>query len=284
MAGAMKAPLLLLFATLAVTSCPGQGRLNISPVPVTNGLTGTLADASIIAALYFGPVGTTESGLQLVTATPLGNGYATFGSATTVPGFPSGSSLILQIRAWSGIYPDYETAVGSGLSSTLVGKSIMLTATVGGISNPPPIPDPLAFPGVTIWPVPEPAIPTLFLLGAGILRRRATDTIHPRNADQSAPPRPDAELEGKFSAVEPDLSPCAISFCHRQPISYALLGQKFHRDGEKDFDRPPGVWLTLSRRNMKTATIKTTMTPMAGYVVSTWQRHSCLSGSAGMSS
>jgi hypothetical protein len=34
---------------------------------------------------------------------------------------------------------------------------------------------------------------------------------------------------------------------------------------------------------MKTATIKTTMTPMAGWV-SSWQRHSCFMGSAGMSS
>ena len=43
MTGAMKAPLLLLIGALSLNSSFGQGRLNISPVPVTNSLTGTLA-------------------------------------------------------------------------------------------------------------------------------------------------------------------------------------------------------------------------------------------------
>jgi len=65
---------------------------------------------------------------------------------------------------------------------------------------------------------------------------------------------------------------------------FAMLRErKFHSWREKDFDMPLGIWLTLRRRNMKTATIKTAMTPMSGYVA-TWQRHSCLLGSAGLSS
>lgn len=130
MAGAMKAPLLLLIVAISLNSSFGQGRLNIAPVPVTNGLTGTLADVSIIAMLYYGPTGTGEDGLQpLPTPSTLVNGFATFNAPLTIPAFPGGTAVTLQVRAWSGIYPSYETAVGSGLSSTLAGKSILHTAT-----------------------------------------------------------------------------------------------------------------------------------------------------------
>ena len=170
----MKASLLFLFIVFAVNSTSGQGRLNIAPVPVTNGLTGTLADASINAMLYYGPTGTGEDGvLPLPTPSALVNGFATFNVPVTIPAFPSGTAVTLQVRAWSGIYPSYETAVGSGLSSTLAGKSSLHTATVGGVSSPPPVPDPLVFPGFTIWPVPEPTATTLGLLSVAMMRWRA---------------------------------------------------------------------------------------------------------------
>lgn len=62
------------------------------------------------------------------------------------------------------------------------------------------------------------------------------------------------------------------------------MGRKFHSRREKAFDNTRRFCLTLVNGNMKTANIKTTMTPMAGYVVSSWQRHSCLFGIAGISS
>lgn len=166
MAGAMKASQLLFIIALSCSSSFGQGRLDISPVPVTNSLTGTLADGSINAGLYYGPSGSSESGLQLVTSTPLVNGFAAFGSSTTMPGFPSGTTLTLQVRAWSGSYPSYEAAVSSGLATTLAGKSILLPATLGGTSSPPPIPNPLEFPGFSIGPVPEPTAFSFVVLNA----------------------------------------------------------------------------------------------------------------------
>jgi hypothetical protein len=171
---------LLFLATLFVTSVQGQGTLNISPVPVTNGLTGTLADSSIFAALYFGPSGTTESSLVLLSpASALVNGFATFGSFTSIPPFPAGTPAVLQVRAWSSGFPNYESAAGSGLPSVLVGKSLALTATLGGSSGPPPFPTPLVFPGFTIGPVPEPAAGALWLLGVGILWRRRSQKPGP---------------------------------------------------------------------------------------------------------
>ncbi|MGC3957054.1 MAG: hypothetical protein QM813_03545 [Verrucomicrobiota bacterium] len=175
----MKAPLVLLIVASSLSPSFSQGSLTLSPVPVTNGLTGTLADASITAGLYYGPTGTTESGLQLVTSAPLVNGFATFGSTPPTPGFPSGTTIMLQVRAWSGIYPSYEAALASGLSSTLAGKSVALSATAGGTSSPPPIPNPLIFPGFTIWPVPEPTALPLSLLSAALLLWRTKTQATP---------------------------------------------------------------------------------------------------------
>jgi hypothetical protein len=62
------------------------------------------------------------------------------------------------------------------------------------------------------------------------------------------------------------------------------MGRKFQWQFEKFFDIAREFCLNLANGNMKAANIKTTMTPMAGYVVSSWQRHSCLFGIAGISS
>ncbi|MFO1514549.1 MAG: PEP-CTERM sorting domain-containing protein [Verrucomicrobiota bacterium] len=165
----MKALSLLLASLIVVTKVHGQGTLYVSPVPITNGLTGTLADSGIVAALYGGPSGWLERDLILMSSVkPLSNGFATFDSPIAYP-FPAGISMLFQARAWSAGYVDYEAAIGSGLPSVLAGKSGVLGAIIGGASGPPPIPNPLVFSAFTVMPVPEPATMNLLLLGVGIL-------------------------------------------------------------------------------------------------------------------
>ncbi len=164
----MKTKLQLFFGCLLfVVSACGQGTLIVSPVPVTNGITGTLADSSIVAALYYGASGATEENLvALLPASPLVGGFARFDSQTPVIPLPPVTSLLLQVRAWSAGYPTYETAAGSGLASVLAGQSVPLAATLGGSPLPPPTPNPLSFPGFTVLPVPEPTSIALGFVGA----------------------------------------------------------------------------------------------------------------------
>lgn len=163
----MKTKLALLFGiVLSATGAVGQGTLVINPVPVTNGLTGTLADSSIVAALYIGPMGAPEDSLLPVSAaSPLIGGYAQFGAQTSIPTFTPGTSVVLAVRAWTAGFPTYEAAIASGLPSVLAGKSALLAATLGGSPTPPPIPTELNFPGFTVYPVPEVPTTVLALLG-----------------------------------------------------------------------------------------------------------------------
>jgi hypothetical protein len=170
----MKTTLLILLASASLSTCAmAQGIFVINPVPVTNGVTGALADSTVLAALYFGPAGTAENSLVLLSpAAPLVNGYAQFGSQTIIPALPSGSSIVLGVRAWSGGYPSYESAVASGLPSVLAGRSILATVTLGGSPLPPPVPSPVIIPGFTIYPVPEPSTCALLLAGTAMLLYR----------------------------------------------------------------------------------------------------------------
>lgn len=52
----MKTLLASVAAVLWTITAAGQGRISNSPVSITNGLTGTLADSAIITGLYFGPI------------------------------------------------------------------------------------------------------------------------------------------------------------------------------------------------------------------------------------
>jgi hypothetical protein len=147
-----------------------QGTVTINPVPVTNGVTGTLGSPTILAALYYGPAGASENSLLMLGApSALVNGYAQFSSQAAIPAFPSGTLVKIQVRAWSLGYPSYETAVASGLNSILAGKSIIAAATLGGSTMPPPVPNPLSISGFTVYPVPEVATPVLLLTGLGVL-------------------------------------------------------------------------------------------------------------------
>jgi hypothetical protein len=161
--------LFILAVAFSTIQARGQGTIVVNPVPVTNGVTGMLADSSIVAALYYGPVGAPgDSLLMLGPASALVNGFAQFGSRTTIPVSP-GTSAQVGVRAWSSGYPSYESAIASGLTSVLAGKSVLLTATLGGSPSPPPVPGALDFPGFTVYPVPEPATSGLMLIGFAAL-------------------------------------------------------------------------------------------------------------------
>jgi hypothetical protein len=148
----------------------GQGTIVVNPVPVTNGVTGTLADSSIVAALYYGPQGAPEDSLLMLgPASALVNGFAQFGSQTAIPVFAPGTPLQVGVRAWSSGYPSYEAAIASSLPSVLAGKSLLSTVTIGGFPSPPPVPGALDLPGFTVYPVPEPATPGLILIGFAAL-------------------------------------------------------------------------------------------------------------------
>ena len=163
--------LVLFIMAFAIASARSQGVLNLPPVPVTNGITGTLADSQVLASLYYGPAAAPESSLSLlVAATPLVSGYAQFG-LVSIPGIGQGLPVELQIRAWddsSGQYPGWESAQPAWLAGQiLAGKSLLVEAIVG---SQPPTPGPLNFPGFTISQVPEPSPAVLSLLSVGLWR------------------------------------------------------------------------------------------------------------------
>ena len=159
----------VLAAALSTTQALCQGTFVVNPVPVTNGVTGLLADSSIVAALYYGSVGAPEDSLVMLgPASALVNGFAQFGSRT-IPVLAPGTSAQVGVRAWSSGYPSYESAIASGLTSVLAGKSVLLTATLGGSPSPPPVPGALNFPGFTVYPVPEAATSVLMVIGFAAL-------------------------------------------------------------------------------------------------------------------
>lgn len=162
--------LVALIAVLTAASAPGQGKLNFSPVPVTNGLTGTLVGTGFMGGLYYGAPGAGENSLVLVTTVPLVNGFANFGAGVNSPGWLGGATLELQVRAWDAAYPTYDAAIASGLPTVLAGESVLLQAVTGGPL--PPVPDPVSFPGFTIFPVPEPSTAALAAVGIALAFRR----------------------------------------------------------------------------------------------------------------
>ncbi len=165
----MKTASCLLACSLLLSVAHGQGTINLPPVPVTSGVTGVLADSSIVAGLYYGPQGTAESALLMLSGpSPLVGGCPQFGTGVVLP-LPAGASAELQVRAWSAPFASYDIAVASGSAAVLAGKSLLLSVILGGSPNPPPVPDPLSFPGFTIYPVPEPSPLLLVAGGVGLL-------------------------------------------------------------------------------------------------------------------
>lgn len=164
--------LVLLIAASAIVSSRGQGVINLPPVPVTNGVTGALADSTVRAALYYGPALAPEESLAPLAASNLVNGNARFG-LVVVPGYGSGVPVELQIRAWdnsSGLFADWSQAQPAWQAGLLAaGKSVLVEALTGSQAPPP---GQLVFPGFTISQVPEPSSAALGLLAVGLWSAR----------------------------------------------------------------------------------------------------------------
>ena len=127
----------------AIVCARGQGVIDLPPVPVTNGVTGTLAGSSVLAALYYGPYAAPEGSLSpLVVALALSGGYAQFG-VVTVPGYGPGTPVEVQIRAWddsSSLYPDWADAQPAWQTGLIeAGESALVEAIT---QSPPPPPQP----------------------------------------------------------------------------------------------------------------------------------------------
>jgi hypothetical protein len=155
----------------AIASARGQGIISLAPVPVTNGVTGTLAPSSVLAALYYGPSDAPESSLSpLVAALALSSGYARFG-VVTVPGYLPFTSVEVEVRAWddsSGLYPGWAQAQPAWQAGLIAAAESMLVDAVTGSGVLPPAPT--AIPGFTILQVPEPSSVVLGLLALGLWR------------------------------------------------------------------------------------------------------------------
>jgi hypothetical protein len=165
----MKTKPLLFGSLLIAVSALSQGTINLPPVAVTNGVTGVLADSSILAAIYYGPSGAPDSTLLMLAApSALVGGYARFGNGVVLP-YGIGATAEVQVRAWSAPFMSYESAVASELASVLAGKSAALEMILGGSPTPAPVPDPLLVPGFTIYPAPEPSLSGLVAVGGGML-------------------------------------------------------------------------------------------------------------------
>ena len=164
--------LILLTAVFAFASARGQGVINLPPVPVTNGITGTLAGSTVRAELDYGPALAPENSLSPLAALNLVSGYARFG-LVTVPGYGLGVPVEVQIRAWddsSGLFADWAQAQPTWQAGLIIaGKSILVDAITGSLSPPPGVP---IFPGFTITQVPEPSSAALGLLAVGLWSAR----------------------------------------------------------------------------------------------------------------
>ncbi|HVM50613.1 MAG TPA: hypothetical protein VMU04_21480 [Candidatus Acidoferrum sp.] len=158
-----KMRLILLTALVTGASAFGQGVISLQPIPVTNGVTGTLAGPMVMAQLFDG------SPTPLAGPVFLTNGYARFGNVT-VPA-PGGDFIVLWAVAWdnsSGFYANWAQASAAWQHGLiLAGPSDSVFTIVD--------PVPVAIPGFTIYSVPEPCSAVLGLLLLGLWQaRRAT--------------------------------------------------------------------------------------------------------------
>jgi hypothetical protein len=134
---------MLLTAVFAFASARGQGVINLPPVPVTNGVTGTLAGSTVRAELDYGPALAPENSLSPLAAMNLVNGYARFG-LVVVPGFAPSMPVELQIRAWdnsSGLFADWTQAQPAWQAGLIIaGTSILVEALASSQTPPPGVP------------------------------------------------------------------------------------------------------------------------------------------------
>ena len=180
----MKSPYLFVAAVtlVAAVSSSAQGVLNFSngaagvDAPVRNSSAQFVAtDGVIKAQIYAGPVGTVEGALVAVGSPisfSLQPGYY-FGGQLAIPGVAGGSSVVIQVRTFTGA--TYAAAITTPGAQS--GKSGLITVPLvvaGGATAPNNLVG-LAGYTMTLTPVPEPSVIALAGLGLGglILARRS---------------------------------------------------------------------------------------------------------------
>jgi hypothetical protein len=169
-----KINLILITAVMAGASAFGQSGIITAPVPVTNGVTGTLAGPTVMAELFYGPLASPEGSLTpVLPPVSLTSGYAQFGSVM-LPYTP-GTTVELQVRAWddnSGLYPQWTSAQAAWLAGQILGgKSVLADALTQTVPGPA-----VTFPGFTIYQVPEPSSAALGLLILALWQARRART------------------------------------------------------------------------------------------------------------
>lgn len=152
---------------------------------VNGGGTGSFGGSTAYAALYGGPVGTTEANLVLLGSavgfrSGVAAGYVNAGSVT-ISGVPAGASALVQLRVWdTGVAGSTWESLGSSWPVYFGKTGIIRIAALGSDSqtaaNLVDADTGLAIQGFSIGWVPEPSILGLGLIGAvaGLLvfRRR----------------------------------------------------------------------------------------------------------------
>ena len=170
----------------------GQGQVvfrNTPSTPVVDFTTGSAAATGVaLAGLYYTTDLASTPDLDIpndgwiLAATTAITPVPTFagvysGGTVTITGLPEGTAVLLQVRAWSAAYADYEAAWAgaSDQPTPLVGGSNVMQVSLGGGSLPVPNISTIVE-GFTITPVPEPSTLVLGLLGGlgamVLLRRR----------------------------------------------------------------------------------------------------------------
>jgi len=170
---------ILLAATMLLgsASAGAQGVVRLSNSgpglnsPVTNAVTGELADGSnFLVQLYGGAAGALEPVLvplaAAITFDAAFPGYFDGGLATNTFVLP-GSSGTFQVRAWSAGFATYDEAYSAGLvdPNVLVGKSSVFQNSTG-VSSGATLDGLMGF---SVAPVPEASTLACFVVGATVL-------------------------------------------------------------------------------------------------------------------
>jgi hypothetical protein len=192
----MKQTLTILGGLMVAVNLFAQGLVNFANSPqraVIDGNTQAKAEPGLYTAglYYTTDLGSTPNpdipndGWLLAATTPivsgLGGGGLYSAGIVEVPGVTGGTAILVQIRAWSDAFADFEAAWNSGDVNTMVGATdwvnnpIQVTlATPGTVETPPPLSGLVQ--SFTLTPIPEPSTFVLGLLGGlgamVLLRRR----------------------------------------------------------------------------------------------------------------
>jgi hypothetical protein len=178
----MKKLLVILGATMIASVAFGQGGIlinnnNAKKITLPDGTTGVPVGTPV--GLYLVDAGAAPGvGGSLAVSTTVNLAPGILNSGTVqVPGQPAGSTINVQVRAWSVGHASYEAAFATGDGNVLAGSST--TFSIGPLSAfPAPGPATGTAPGWTtfsVTPVPEPSTIALGLLGLGaiaLFRRR----------------------------------------------------------------------------------------------------------------